>query len=116
MTSEERGYLASMLEQTDTHITELFKLEKSPYGHIATDFDKLAKRQRYYDTLLSQQLLYFAHIILANEDTLPIDARLFNEVYVPNYQREIGWKVELEYQKRLSKDVTRGTQGTRHGI
>ena len=85
MTPEERGYFASMLEQNDSQVTELFKLDKSPYGYIATDYDRLAKRQRYYYTLLSHHLLYFAHIILVNENTLPIEAKVFNQTYVPNY-------------------------------
>lgn len=96
-----------MLDQNESLISELMKLEKSPYGHVATDYDRLGKRQRYYHTLQSQHLLFFAQVIFVNEDTLPIEAKLFNQTYVPNYQKEIGWKVELEYQKKLSKEVAR---------
>jgi hypothetical protein len=56
-------------------------------------------------------MLYFSMLILVNSSSVPNSAlpHLFDS-YQSTYTREIGWKIETEYQKKMNKILVRNRQ------
>lgn len=44
-------------------------------------------------------------MIFFTGETLPSDQKIFESQFLPTYQREVGWKIEHEFQKKLSKEM-----------
>ena len=54
-------------------------------------------------------------MILTNGSTLPSSSSVFNEVFLSNFKREVGWKIESKYQQKISKDVMKEKSKTAEG-
>ena len=51
------------------------------------------------------KLLFFSMSILLGQTTLPLQWESFQELHGKLYQREIGWRVEEEYQKKVNMSI-----------
>jgi hypothetical protein len=68
-------------------------------------FEGLHKKISYASDLATSKVFYFSLIILLNSRSIPHDAHTFHAIMLPCYKRQIGWKVENEYQKKLGASM-----------
>ena len=67
----------------------------------------LHKKVSYASDLATSKVLYFSLLILLNSRSITHDAHTFHATMLPFYKRQIGWKVENEYQKKLGASMVK---------
>jgi hypothetical protein len=51
------------------------------------------------------KLLFFSMSILLASTSLPLEWKSFQDLHGTAFQREIGWRVEEEYQKKVNMSI-----------
>lgn len=70
-------------------------------------------KQNYLTNIASSKLLYFAMTILLTGKSLPTDSKFFAKAFFSPFKRDITWKVESHYQKKLSASMLKKQAGSK---
>lgn len=51
------------------------------------------------------KMFKFMMVIMVNNQPLTTHSKTFNDVQIAKYKQELGWKIDIEIQKKVNKQL-----------